>query len=554
MDKCKTGLGYNAVPPTYTRNFMPPKPNLVYPSLDDFVDEFVSESIVEKPTVETNEPKTARKENGAPIIEDWVSKSEEEDEPKFQTVNTVKGTRVNTARSKAVFSAAKGNKGNAVKASACWVWRPNHKVLDHERISHKRTKNQSKRDKTGHGMEKCVKTKPNQMNQRVPTCFECGRQGYYMNECPKLKNQNCGNKAGKKTEEARGKAYVLGGGEANPDSNVVTDVSYDVKLADGRIFETNTVLRGCTLGLLGHPFNIDLMPVELSSFDVIIGMDWLANHHAIIVCDEKIVRIPYGDKVLIVQGDSSNKGNNYEDKSEEKRLEDVPIVRDFPEIFPEDLPGLLPMRQVEFQIDLVLGAAPMARALYRLTPTEPQELSNQIQELSDKGFIRPSSSPCGAPVLFFKKKDGSFWMCIDYRELNKLTVNNRYPLLRIKDLFDQRSRDPAKIESITDLGSAARLRQRFRNVLGLAAIPTIYRSLQHILDQKELNMRQRRWLELLSDYDCEIRYHPGKVNVVADALRRKERNKPLRVRALVSTTGLNLPVQILNAQVEAIRE
>ncbi|GJU25189.1 putative reverse transcriptase domain-containing protein [Tanacetum coccineum] len=126
-----------------------------------------------------------------------------------------------------------------------------------------------------------------------------------------------------------------------------------------------------------------------------------------------------------------------EDKSEKKRLEDVPIVQDFPEVFPEDLPGLPPTRQVEFQIDLVPGAAPVARAPYRLAPSELKELSEQLKELSDKGFIRPSSSPWGAPVLFVKKKDGSFRMCIDYRELNKLTVKNRYPLPRIDDLFDQ---------------------------------------------------------------------------------------------------------------------
>ncbi|GKA69958.1 putative reverse transcriptase domain-containing protein [Tanacetum coccineum] len=126
-----------------------------------------------------------------------------------------------------------------------------------------------------------------------------------------------------------------------------------------------------------------------------------------------------------------------EDKSKEKRLEDVPTVRDFPKVFPEDLPGLPPTRQVEFQIDLVPGAAPVARAPYRLAPSEMEELSTQLQELSDKGFIRPSSSPWGAPVLFVKKKDGSFRMCIDYRELNKLTVKNRYPLPRIDDLFDQ---------------------------------------------------------------------------------------------------------------------
>ncbi|GJT79803.1 putative reverse transcriptase domain-containing protein [Tanacetum coccineum] len=114
------------------------------------------------------------------------------------------------------------------------------------------------------------------------------------------------------------------------------------------------------------------------------------------------------------------------DKSEKKQLEDVPIVQDFPKVFPKYLLGLPPTRQVEFQIDLVPGAAPVARAPYRLAPSEMKELSEQLKELSDKGFIRPSSSPWGAPVLFVKKKDESFRMCIDYRELNKLTMKNRY--------------------------------------------------------------------------------------------------------------------------------
>nr|GFA46855.1 putative reverse transcriptase domain-containing protein [Tanacetum cinerariifolium] len=214
-----------------------------------------------------------------------------------------------------------------------------------------------------------------------------------------------------------------------------------------------------------HPFDIDLMPIELGSFDVIIDMDWLVKYHALIVCDEKVIRIPYGNEVLIIRGDDCDgrsklniisciKTQKYiqkgcqvylaqvtskkaEDKSREKRLEDVPIVREFLEVFPEDLPGLPPARQVEFQIDLVPGAAPVARAPYRLAPAEMQELSTQLQELSDKGFIRPSSSPWGTPVLFVKKKDGSFRMCIDYRKLKKLTVKNRYPLPRIDDLFDQ---------------------------------------------------------------------------------------------------------------------
>ncbi|GJY67531.1 putative reverse transcriptase domain-containing protein [Tanacetum coccineum] len=426
---------------------------------------------------------------------------------------------------------------------------------------------------------------------------------------------------------------------------------------------------------------------------------------------------------------------------------------DFLEVFIEDLPGLPPTRQVEFQIDLVPGAAPVARAPYRLAPSEMKELSEQLKELSNIGFIRPSSSPWGAPVLFVKKKDGSFRMCIDYRELNKLTVKNRYPLPRIDDLFDQlqgssvyskidlrsgyhqlrvREEDIPKtafrtrydhyefqvmpfglrnafavfmdlmnrvckpyldkfvivfiddiliysknkrehkehLKLILELLKKEELYAKFSKCLvgyyrrfikgfskiakpmtkltqkkvkfewgdkqeaafqllkqklcsapilalpegsedfiaycdaskkGLGAVLmqrekvisyasrqlkiheknytthdlelgavvfalkiwrhylygtkctvfTDHKSLQHILNQKELNMRQRRWLELLSDYDCEIRYHPGKANVVADALSRKERDQPLRVRALVMTIGLDLPKQILNAHTEA---
>nr|GEW25751.1 reverse transcriptase domain-containing protein [Tanacetum cinerariifolium] len=206
---------------------------------------------------------------------------------------------------------------------------------------------------------------------------------------------------------------------------------------------------------------------KCKSFDVIIGMDRLTKYHGVIICDEKIVRVPFRREMLIFQGNGDNqreesrlniisctKAQEYlskgydvflahvttkesKDKSKGKRLEDVSIVREFPEVFPEDLSGISPARQVEFQIDLVPGAALVARAPYRLAPSEMKELAEQLQELSDKGFIRPNSSPWGAPVLFVKKKDGSFCMCIDYRELNKLTVKNRYPLPRIDDLFDQ---------------------------------------------------------------------------------------------------------------------
>nr|GFA10490.1 putative reverse transcriptase domain-containing protein [Tanacetum cinerariifolium] len=225
----------------------------------------------------------------------------------------------------------------------------------------------------------------------VPTCFECGAQGHFKNNYPKLGNKNQGNRnQGNPNQAGNGnvvaRAYRVGTAGGNPDANVVTstfllnnrcasilfdtgvynsfvstafsslininpstlDDSYDVELADGQIIGVNTVIRGCTLNFLNHPFNINLMLVELGSFDVII-----------------------------------------------------------------------------------------ARAPYRLAPSKMKELSDQLQELSDKGFIRPSSSPWGAPVLFVKKKDGSFRMCINYQELNKLTVKNRYPFPRIDDLFDQ---------------------------------------------------------------------------------------------------------------------
>ncbi|GJW57980.1 putative reverse transcriptase domain-containing protein [Tanacetum coccineum] len=558
--------------------------------------------------------------------------------------------------------------------------------------------------KIGHLARDCRSFGPNGNNnnrgnsrttQNAGTCYECGVQGHFKRDCPKLKNINRGNQGG--NGNAPAKVYVVGNTGTNPDSNVVTD----------------------------HPFNINLMPVQLGSFNVIVGMDWLAKYHVVIDCAKKIVRIPYGSETLIVHGDRSNWGNETH----------------FLEVFPKDLSGLPPTRQVEFQIDLIPGDAPVARAPYRLAPFEMKELSEQLQKVSDKGFIRPSSSPWGALVLFVKKKDGSFRMCIDYRELNKLTVKNHYPLLMIDDLFDQlqgsnvyskidlwsgyhqhrvreediskmafRTRyghyefqvipfgltnalavfmdlmnrvckpyldkfvivfidviliysknkkeheehlkailellkkeelyakfskcefwiptvkflghvidcqgihvDPAKIKSIKDWMSP-KTPTEIRQFLGLAgyyrrfiegfskiakpmikltqkkvtfewgdkqeaafqmlknklcstpilALPqgaenfiiheknytthglelgavvfalklwrhyvyrtkctvfTDHKSLQHLLNQKGLNMRQRHWLELLSDYDCEIRYHMGKANVVADALSRKE--------------------------------
>ncbi|GKB92023.1 putative reverse transcriptase domain-containing protein [Tanacetum coccineum] len=204
---------------------------------------------------------------------------------------------------------------------------------------------------------------------------------------------------------------------------ITLNTTYDIEMANGNLVGTNTVIQGCTLILLNQPFEIELMPIKLGSFDVVIGMDWLSKYHARIICDEKVVYIPIDSETLIIR--------------DKKQLEDIPVVKEFLKLFPEHLPSLPPVRHVEFQIDLIPGAVLVARAPYRLAPSEMQELSNQLQELTDRSFIRPSTSPWGAPVLFVKKKDGSFRMCIDYRELNKLTIKNRYPLPRIDDLFDQ---------------------------------------------------------------------------------------------------------------------
>nr|GEV33844.1 putative reverse transcriptase domain-containing protein [Tanacetum cinerariifolium] len=499
------------------------------------------------------------------------------------------------------------------------------------------------------------------------------------NNCPKLKK--CGNGSGNGI--AQGRVYALGGRDASQDSNVITGTflfnncyakilfdtgadmgflsttfsaligitpttlenHYDVELADGKIIGVNIIIHGCTLNFMNHPFNIDLMPVPLGSFDVIIRMDWLTKCHGVIIYDEKIVRVPFGREMLIFQGNgdkqreesrlniiSCTKAQRYlskvcdvflahitmkeaKDKSKGKRLEDVPIVKDFPEVFPEDLP-------------------------------------EKLQELSDKRFIRPSSSPWGAPVLFVKKKDGSFRMCIDYGKLNKLTVKNRYPLPRIDDLFDQfqESSVYSKIDlrsgyhqlsvckedipktvfkrryghyefqgekeeavfqlikqklcsapilalpkgsenfivycdaSHKGLGAVLIQNEKFiayasrqlkiheknyiTHDLELKAVMfalkmwrhylygtrytvfTDHKSLQHIMDQKELNMRQRRWLELLSDYDCDIRYHPGKANKILEAQTEALKPENLNAKDVGGMLRKDLPKEKLESRAD----
>nr|GEU47267.1 putative reverse transcriptase domain-containing protein [Tanacetum cinerariifolium] len=517
----------------------------------------------------------------------------------------------------------------------------------------------------------------NYNNNRNNNQNQCGMQHYgncsiKCNKCRKIghKARDCWSKV---VATARGQAYALRDGDQNLGPNVVTG-TFSLNNRYARVLFDS----GSDKSFVNINFSrlIDIEPVKVNhSYEVELanGKDGLVIlHDVVIVCGKKEVHVPLKKRTLVVKGDdcvsrlkvvSCMKVKKYVDHGSyffvaqvvekepaERRLKDVSVIYKFLDVFPKDLPGLPPPREVEFKIELVPGAAPVACTPYRLAPSEMKELAKQLQELSDKGFIRPSSSPWGAPVLFMKKKDGSFRMCIDYCELNKWTIKNRYLLPRIDDLFDQlqgssvysnidlrsgyhplrvrekdipitafRTRyghyefqvmpfgltnapavfmdlmnwldsvkflghvinsqgvhvDPAKVEAIkswtapkspTEVSQFLRLAgyyRRFIEGFSLIAKPltkltqknktyewgeeeeafqllkdklcsapedfVVYcdaslKGYRAVLMQRE----KRRWIELLSDYDCEIRYHPGKANVVADALIRKEREKPLR--------------------------
>ncbi|GJU18828.1 putative reverse transcriptase domain-containing protein [Tanacetum coccineum] len=456
------------------------------------------------------------------------------------------------------------------------------------------------------------------------------------------------------------------------------DHGYDVELADGRIIWVNTLIRGCTLNFLNHPFNvIDLMPVEMGSFDVIIGMDWLAKYHAVTVCDEKLVHVPFGDKTLIFHGDESNNGyesqlniisctksqkyllegcpiflaqvamKEAEDKSKEKQLEEVreedipktafrtryghyefqvmpfgltnapavfmdlmnrvckPYLDKFVIVFIDDILiyskskqehaehlklilELLKKEQLyakfskcEFWIPKVQflghvidsqgihvdpakiesvkdwaspkfieGFSKIAKPMTKLTQ---KKIKFEWSDKAEAAFQLIKQKLCSAPILALPEGNEDFIAYCD------ASIKGLGAVLMQREKVIAYASRQLKIHEKNytthdlELGAVVFALKIWRHYLygTRCTVFTDHKSLQHILDQKELNMRQRRWLELLSDYDCEIRYHPGKANVVADALSRKERVKPLRVRALVMTIGLDLPKRILEAQIEA---
>nr|GEX70677.1 putative reverse transcriptase domain-containing protein [Tanacetum cinerariifolium] len=315
-----------------------------------------------------------------------------------------------------------------------------------------------------------------------------------------------------------------------------SDSHSDCVNGDNAHIKKNCPIRGYTLNFMNHPFNIDLMPVPLGSFDVIIGMDWLTKYHRVIICDEKIVRVPFGREMLIFQGIGEN-------QREESQLNIISCTKAqgflskgyFLEVFPEDLPGIPPAQPVEFQIDL--------------------DVKFDWGEKEETTFQLIKQKLCSAPILDLPKGSENFIIYWDasHKGLGAVLMQNEKVIA-----YASRQMKIYKKNYTThdlELGAVVFALKMRRHYLYRTSctIFSDHKSLQHILDQKELNMRQRRWLELLSDYDCDIRYHPGKANVVADALSRKERSRPLRVRALVITIGLNLLKKILEAQTKALK-
>ncbi|GKA02785.1 retrotransposon protein, putative, ty3-gypsy subclass [Tanacetum coccineum] len=407
----------------------------------------------------------------------------------------------------------------------------------------------------GHLAKDCrgVRRNVNHVNDRNPSVrawYECGSNNHVRSASPRL-NRAQGPGGNRPHQVA-----------ANNGIRVVETKGTRLGIASGQLVEIDKVIKGCKLEIKGHVFDIDLIPFGHGSFDVIIG------------------EIPKEKARFLMST-----------KAGDKKQEEIVVVRDL----------------LEQSLSIILA------------PSELEELSGQIKEFQDKGFIQPSSSPWGASVLFVKKKDGSFRMCIDYKELNKLTIKNRYPLPKIDDLFDQLPYldkfvivfiydiliysktqeehlrevqflrrvingngihvDPSNIEAVKnwkaprtptelkiyeknytthdlELGAVVFALKIWRHYLygTKRVIYTDHKSPRHIFSQKELNIRQRRWIELFSDYDYEIRYHPGKANVVADALSRKERVKPKRVRAMNMTLQSSIKDRILTAQKEAVDE
>ncbi|GJU03781.1 pol protein [Tanacetum coccineum] len=281
----------------------------------------------------------------------------------------------------------------------------------------------------------------------------------------------------------------------------------------------------------------NLLPIHMLDFDVILGMDWLASHRATIDCYARTVIfgnvcqpefVYHGSsplksvklisamkaRTLISHGCQGFLASVMDTSLESPNIENLSVVREFADVFPDELPGLPPAREIEFGIELIPGAEPISKAPYRMAPVELKELKEQLQEMLENGFIRPSVSPWGAPVLFVKKKDGSMRLCIDYRELNRITIRNRYPLPRIDDLFDQLQ--GAKYFSKIDL----------RSVLGYALrsakCSAVFMDLMNRIFHEYLDKFVIVFIDDILVYSKSEEEHERHLRIVLEILRQKK--------------------------------
>ncbi|GJW75286.1 putative reverse transcriptase domain-containing protein [Tanacetum coccineum] len=343
----------------------------------------------------------------------------------------------------------------------------------------------------------CGRRHPGECRRAAGTCFKCGQAGHLQRDCKKNTGASSSGHADKKPD-ASGRVFALTQDQAANTSGTITGALFIFGRAVFVLFDTgathsviSTKFASCftmTPILLDHVLcistpmkdsarithvyrdlplqfddkirSVNALPLDMCEFDIILGIDWLAAHRATIDCHSR--RVIFGDihapefiyhgsllgksmkiisalkaRTLLSHGCEGFLATIHDTTSDVSSIHDQPIVSEFQDVFPEELPGIPPIRDVEFNIELIPGAEPISKAPYRMAPIELKELKDQLQELLERGFIRPSVSPWGAPVLFVKKKDGSMRLCIDYRELNKITIRNRYPLPRIDDLFDQ---------------------------------------------------------------------------------------------------------------------
>ncbi|GJS63287.1 putative reverse transcriptase domain-containing protein [Tanacetum coccineum] len=527
-------------------------------------------------------------------------------------------------------------------------------------------------NRPGHLARDCrgVPRNVNHVNARNPTvraCYECGSTDHVKLVCPRWNREqgpgenhpnhvaanNGGHGHGNQGNQARGRAFMLGAEEARQDPNIVTgtftlnnhfattlfdsgaDYSfvsttfipllglgpndlgfrYEIEIASGQLVEIDNIIKGYKLEIEGHVFDIDLIPFGHGSFDVIIGIDWLSNYKAEIICHEKVVRIPLSDgNMLRVLGE------RLEEKARflrgVKKQEEIVMVRDFLEVFLDDLYGLPPIREIKFRIELIPGSKPVAKSPYRLAPSEMEELpyldkfvivfiddiliysktqEEHVEHLREVQFLGHVINGNGIHVDPSKIEAVKNWKAPrtptegEEQELAFQTLKDKLcnaPILALPDgpedfvvycdvsrirlgcVLMQRGKVIAyasrqlKIHEKNytthdlELGAVVFALKIWRHYLyrTKSVIYTDHMSLQYIFSQKELNIRQRRWIELFSDYECEIRYHPGKVNVVADALSRKERVKPKRVRAMNMILQSSIKDMILAAQKEDVDE